>query len=75
MDGYQFMRAIRSLPHQRGGDAAGIALSAYGRAEDSNNAFAAGFHSFLAKPVDVDKLLSEVATLARGLESRDPEKD
>jgi CheY-like chemotaxis protein len=75
MDGYQFMRAIRSLSDERGGEVAGIALSAYGRAEDSNDAFAAGFLSFLAKPVDVEQLLCEVSTLARGLKSRDHEKD
>jgi len=70
MDGYEFMRAIRALPAERGGDVAGIALSAYGRAEDSNDAFAAGFRSFLAKPVDVDHLLSEVSALAGVIESR-----
>jgi signal transduction histidine kinase/DNA-binding response OmpR family regulator len=70
MDGYEFMRAIRSLPAERGGDVAGIALSAYGRAEDSNDALAAGFRSFLAKPVDVDRLLSEVSALAGVIESR-----
>jgi len=74
MDGYQFMRAIRSLPDDRGGDVAGIALSAYGRAEDSNDAFAAGFRSFLAKPIDVDHFLCEVSALARWFESRNHDK-
>jgi CheY-like chemotaxis protein len=67
VDGYEFMRTIRSLPAERGGETPGIALSAYGRAEDSNSAFAAGFRAFLAKPVNVDRLLSEVSGIAKAI--------
>ena len=74
MDGYEFMRAIRLRAAERGGDVAGIALSAFGRAEDNNDAFAAGFRSFLAKPVDVDRLLDEVSELAGAIDSRGENK-
>jgi CheY-like chemotaxis protein len=75
MDGYEFMRAIRLLPTERGGNVAGIASSANGRAEDSNDAFATGFRSLLAKPVDVDQILCKVSVLAKGIESRDEDQD
>ena len=66
VDGYEFIRSIRSLPPERGGETPVIALSAYGRAEDSNDAFAAGFRTFLTKPVDVDRLLAEVSAIVEG---------
>ena len=58
MDGYEFMRAIRALPAERGGDVAGIALSAYGRAEDSNDAFAAGFMAGMLRGFSVSFMLA-----------------
>ena len=57
MDGYDFMRAVRAAGH----DAAALpalALTAFARDEDVARVRAAGFQGHIAKPVDIDHLLS-----------------
>jgi signal transduction histidine kinase/DNA-binding response OmpR family regulator len=63
-DGYTLIRHIRGLPHTSGGATPAIALTAYVRPEDVDRAFAAGFQRHLTKPVDVERLISLIATLA-----------
>jgi CheY-like chemotaxis protein len=58
MDGYAFMRSIRS--RDSGGDVPAIALSAYARSEDADLARKAGYQEHLAKPVDAMLLLKTV---------------
>jgi len=54
MDGYEVARRIRSSP---GGRAVSlVAITGYGRAEDQERAFAAGFDAHLTKPVTADRL-------------------
>jgi signal transduction histidine kinase len=65
VDGYAFIRRVRSLPAERGGRTPAIALTAYARAEDAERALATGFHAHVAKPVDTAHLLSLASRLAR----------
>ena len=44
-----------------GGEVPAIALTAYAHSEDSERSLAAGFQVHLAKPVDIDELLTTVA--------------
>jgi CheY-like chemotaxis protein len=60
-DGWQMMRAIRSMP---GIDAPAIALTAHASPEDRERSMAAGFQEHLTKPVDIDELLRTIARLA-----------
>jgi PAS domain S-box-containing protein len=60
MDGYTFMRRIRS--RESGADVPAIALTAYARAEDVERARRAGYQEHLAKPVDEVRLLEVVKT-------------
>ena len=55
LDGYQVLAALR----ERGADlpTVFIALTGYGRPQDRQRAFEAGFHDHLVKPVDSDALL------------------
>jgi two-component system, sensor histidine kinase len=53
LDGYEVARQIRARLHQR---VKLIALSGYGRREDRQRAFAAGFDNHLLKPVDPEHL-------------------
>jgi PAS domain S-box-containing protein len=53
LDGYEVARQIRAKLHQR---VKLIALSGYGRREDRQRAFAAGFDDHLIKPVDPEHL-------------------
>ena len=64
-DGYQLIRTIRALPHDRGGDVPAAALTAYARAEDRSNLLNAGYSSHLPKPVEPSELVAVVTTLSR----------
>ncbi|HKU40369.1 MAG TPA: PAS domain S-box protein, partial [Polyangiales bacterium] len=63
--GYDLIRAIRSLPRDRGGDVPAAALTAYARAEDRRSMLNAGYSIHLPKPVEPAELVAVVATLSR----------
>ena len=62
-DGFAFVRAIRALPTSSKTTPV-IALTAFGRPEDRQNALAAGFDAYLKKPVDPEELASTVLRVA-----------
>jgi CheY-like chemotaxis protein len=64
-DGYSLVRRLRLLPPERGGRTPAIALTAYARTEDRDEALAAGFQRHVPKPVDLDALAHAVAELAQ----------
>ena len=61
-DGYAFMRGVRAQDPKR--QIAALAVTAFARPEDRQQALAAGFDDHLPKPVDPDKLLELAAKLA-----------
>ena len=63
MDGLEAARRLRRLPAFR--DVPIIALSASVSPGDSEQSLAAGMNSFLPKPFDVNRLLSQIAALLR----------
>jgi PAS domain S-box-containing protein len=63
-DGYTLISAIRALPDEDGGSIPAAALTAYSRAEDKRRAFEAGFQRHVAKPVEPEVLVAQVAALA-----------
>ncbi len=68
IDGYMFLRQLRSLPSPQGQIPA-IALTAYASEYDQQQALAAGFQCHLAKPIDTTTLLTAIASLV----SNEPE--
>ncbi len=70
VDGYDFIRSIRSagVPWLR--DVPAAALTAFARSEDRSRALAAGYTAHVAKPVDEALLLDVVARLTRGAARR-----
>lgn len=73
MDGYEFLRRVRTLPGAAGNVPA-VALTAYARTEDRQRAFLAGFDAHVPKPVEADELFAVLAGLsARRLDRRPPE--
>jgi CheY-like chemotaxis protein len=64
-DGYEFIRAVRQRPRERGGAVPAAALTAHARAEDRRASLAAGFQGHLTKPVDPSDLARFLAAMAR----------
>ena len=63
-DGYVLMRALRELERARGSARVpSLALTAFARNEDRQQATDAGFDAHLAKPVDPQRLLSRIRRL------------
>jgi CheY-like chemotaxis protein len=65
-DGYAVLKKVRGLEAERGGAAdqiPAIALTAYGRSEDRLRALQAGFHMYVAKPVEPADLAVVIASL------------
>jgi PAS domain S-box-containing protein len=63
-DGYALMREVRALPPEEGGKIPAAALTAYSRAEDARQAIESGFQRHVAKPVEPEVLIAQVAALA-----------
>ena len=63
-DGYSFIRQVRSLPRDKGGDTPAAALTAYARDIDRRQALAAGYQMHIAKPIGASQLVHMVARLA-----------
>jgi PAS domain S-box-containing protein len=64
IDGYTLLRSIRCLPPEQGGQIPAIAVTAYARPEDSQQALASGFQLHLSKPIDAHELVTVIAELA-----------
>jgi len=59
-DGYSLIRRIRKASSQNGSGFPAIALTAMARAEDSEQALAAGFKMHVPKPVEIDELTATI---------------
>jgi signal transduction histidine kinase/CheY-like chemotaxis protein len=70
MDGYELIRALRSLPAEFGGATPALAVTAFARPEDCQRALDAGYNGYLAKPVALGELLAAIERLRL----RDPDK-
>jgi signal transduction histidine kinase/CheY-like chemotaxis protein len=62
--GYDFIKALRALPVERGGNVPAIALTAYARVEDRVRALRSGFQALIAKPADISELIATVRALS-----------
>lgn len=63
MDGYTLLRQVRNLPAEQGGTVNAIALTAYAGDSNQQQALQAGFQAHLAKPIEPERLVREVAKL------------
>ena len=62
-DGYEFIREIREMKSESKNLPA-LALTAYGSANDREQAMAAGFQRYLTKPSNSDQLIGAIFDLA-----------
>jgi PAS domain S-box-containing protein len=66
-DGYAFVRALRGLPADEGGQTPAVALTAYNRASDQAEILRAGYDEYLPKPTTVLDLAQAIARATRAL--------
>ena len=64
-DGYEFIRQLRQLPADQGGETPAAALTAFASEGDRRAVLAAGFQLHLTKPVAPQTLVEELARLGR----------
>jgi PAS domain S-box-containing protein len=64
VDGYEFVRRLRALGAERGGQTPAVALTAYAAESDRVRALRTGFQAHLAKPVDPAALIATLVNLA-----------
>lgn len=62
-DGLHFIRALRRLESEAGGDVPAIAISAYDKDFTASAARVAGYSGYLVKPVNLDDLVTLVRDL------------
>nr|MDZ8039381.1 response regulator [Nostoc sp. CreGUA01] len=63
VDGCMFMRQLRTLPPERGGQIPAIALTAYAGEVNAKQVLGAGFNKHIAKPVEPAELIEAIANL------------
>lgn len=71
-DGYELIGRVREMEVLRGGKIPAIALTAYARESERQQALQAGFQMHFSKPVDVSKLIAAIANLAGRLVHSEP---
>jgi CheY-like chemotaxis protein len=68
LDGLQFLRRMRQLPGERGGQVPAIAITAYYEDFAAAAALEAGFNAYMIKPIK----LEELARLVKEITTRTP---
>jgi CheY-like chemotaxis protein/anti-sigma regulatory factor (Ser/Thr protein kinase) len=69
-DGYDLIKQVRKQADSRNQKIPAVALTAYARIQDRMQAIMAGFNTHVAKPVEVNELVTVIASLAGRLESQ-----
>ena len=64
-DGYSLVERLRKLPAENGGEIPAVALTGFAREEDNRRALVAGFNKHVAKPIDPENLVREIAELMK----------
>ena len=62
-DGYEFMRKLRALPPEKGGQTPAIALTGYASRKDKERALTAGYQQHIAKPIEQNDMIAAIAAL------------
>lgn len=63
MNGYMLIRQVRSWTAEQGGQIPAIALTAFARNDDQQEALKAGFQMHLSKPFNPEELIAAIAKL------------
>ena len=63
IDGYELIKRIRQNEAGRGKQIPAVALTAYARVQDRMRAVVSGYNTHVAKPIEINELLTVVASL------------
>ncbi|QHG15486.1 hybrid sensor histidine kinase/response regulator [Nostoc sp. ATCC 53789] len=63
MDGYMLIHQVRTLIPEQGGQIPAIALTAFARNDDQQEALKAGFQMHLSKPVNPEELIAAITRI------------
>ncbi len=63
MDGYMLIHQVRTLIPEQGGRIPAIALTAFARNDDQQEALKAGFQMHLSKPVNPEELIAAITRI------------
>ncbi|HYP97824.1 MAG TPA: ATP-binding protein [Polyangiaceae bacterium] len=74
MDGFALIEQLRHHASAKVREVPAAALTAYARSEDRVRALRAGFQIHLAKPIDPAELITTIASLAKRVVVKDPER-
>jgi PAS domain S-box-containing protein len=66
VDGYEFIRQLRSSTEAEGARIPALALTAYARLEDAARAMSSGYQAHVAKPINPEELVAAISRLIRG---------
>jgi CheY-like chemotaxis protein len=64
-DGYSLIRKVRALSPEEGGGIPAVAVTGWGTNGDSQRVLASGFQAYLAKPVDLERLIDAIYHFGR----------
>ena len=64
VDGYEFLKQVRSLGIAKAKSVPAIALTAFARSEDRTRALLAGYLVHVSKPVEPQELVATIASIA-----------
>ncbi|BDI20351.1 hypothetical protein ANSO36C_61530 [Nostoc cf. commune SO-36] len=64
VDGYTLIQQIRALTAEKGGQIPAIALTAYARVDDYEQAITCGYQRHVTKPLNPEELVQAVVALA-----------
>jgi signal transduction histidine kinase/DNA-binding response OmpR family regulator len=70
-NGYSLLRQIRQMDAEEIKNIPAIALTAYTRTEDRNQAIDAGFNKYLTKPIEPNLFIDAIVEVIRGVGSRE----
>ena len=65
-DGYELIKQIRAFGVSTFRTLPAVAITAYAKDEDRDRALASGYHRYLAKPIELEELITAVAAAVRG---------
>jgi len=74
MDGFALIERLRQHTSPKVREVPAAALTAYARSEDRMKVLRAGFQIHLAKPIDPAELVTTIASLAKRVVVKDPER-